>query len=355
MSLYVNIKKAMGNFALDVEFSANNEVTALLGASGCGKSMILKCIAGIEEPDEGTIVLDGRVLFNSGKSINLSPQKRKVGYLFQNYALFPNMTVEENIGIGVSANKDERKKIVREKIKEFYLEGLEKKRPHQLSGGQQQRVALARIMATEPDIIMLDEPFCALDSYLKWQLEQKIIDFLLGFQGTVLFVSHNRNEVYRFANTIAVISEGKVEVVSEKESLFTAPKKLSAALLTGCKNVSRAERLTEYTLKAIDWNLVLHTGRLIDEDIKYVGIRAHYLEYTEKDDGSNNVMTCEVVKVIENPFSNIIMLKNKNSNSCKGDSQIRWEIDKNIWREISTKNDPIRLIFKEEDLLLLAY
>lgn len=354
MSLYVNIKKVMdNNFTLDVEFSAHNEITALLGASGCGKSMTLKCIAGIEEPDEGTIVLDGRVLFDSEKKINLSPQKRKVGYLFQNYALFPNMTVEENIGIGVSASKEERKRVVREKIKAFYLEGLEKKRPHQLSGGQQQRVALARIMASEPDIIMLDEPFCALDSYLKWQLEQKIIDSLSSFQGTVLFVSHNRNEVYRFANTIAVISDGKVEVVSEKGSLFTAPKKLSAALLTGCKNISRVERLSDYTLKAIDWNLILHTGSLIAEDIKYVGIRAHYLEYTEKDD-SHNVMTCEVVKVIENPFSYIIMLKNKNSNKDDENSLIRWETDKHIWREISQKGIPIKMIFKEEALLLLV-
>ncbi|PYG84830.1 molybdate transport system ATP-binding protein [Ruminiclostridium sufflavum DSM 19573] len=350
MSLYVNIKKVMGNFTLEVEFSANNEITALLGASGCGKSMTLKCIAGIETPDEGTIVLDGRVLFDSEQKINLSPQKRKVGYLFQNYALFPNMTVEENIGIGVISGKHERKEAVEEKIKIFYLEGLEKKRPHQLSGGQQQRVALARIMASEPDIIMLDEPFCALDSYLKWQLEQKIMDSLSGFQGTVLLVSHNRNEVYRFSKTVAVISDGRVETVSEKKSLFAAPKKLSAALLTGCKNISRVEKLAEHTLRAVDWDLELHTEKGLSDEIKYVGIRAHYLKYTERED-LHNVMTCEVAKVIENPFSYIIMLKNK---SGKDDnSQIRWEIDKDLWRDISVKDSPIRIIFKEEDLLLL--
>ncbi|QNU67218.1 ATP-binding cassette domain-containing protein [Ruminiclostridium herbifermentans] len=354
MSLYVNIKKVIdNNFTLDVEFSAHNEITALLGASGCGKSMTLKCIAGIEEPDEGTIVLDGKVLFDSKRKINLSPQKRKVGYLFQSYALFPNMTVEENIGIGVSASKNERKRIVREKMKAFYLEGLEKKRPHQLSGGQQQRVALARIMASEPDIIMLDEPFCALDSYLKWQLEQKIIDSLSSFQGTVLFVSHNRNEVYRFASTIAVISNGKIEVVSEKKSLFSDPKKLSAALISGCKNISRAKRVSEHTLKALDWDLILHTSSSISEDIKYVGIRAHYLEYTEKED-SHNVMNCDVVKVIENPFSFIIMLKNKNRSKDDGNALIRWETDKHNWREISKKGGPIKIVFKEEDLLLLV-
>jgi len=353
MSLYVSIKKVMEDFTLDVKFSAQDEIMAILGASGCGKSMTLKCIAGIETPDEGKIILGDRVLFDSEKNINLSPQKRKVGYLFQNYALFPNMTVEENIGVGVALPKNERIKVVNQKIKAFYLEGFEKKRPYQLSGGQQQRVALARIMASEPEIIMLDEPFCALDSYLKWQLEQEIIDSLSTFRGTVLFVSHNRNEVYRFSDTIAVVSDGKVEVISKKENLFKNPKTLSAALLTGCKNISRAQKLTEHTLKAVDWDILLHTNSIIPEDIKHVGMRAHYFEYTEKQD-SQNTMTCEVTKVIENPFSYIIMLKNKNTSQKNNFSKIRWEVDKEVWKEISKKYTPIRLIFHEEDLLLLC-
>jgi molybdate transport system ATP-binding protein len=351
MSLYVNIKKVMGDFTLDIEFSAQDEVMAILGASGCGKSMTLKCIAGIETPDQGKIVLGDRVLFDSEKNINLSPQKRKVGYLFQSYALFPNMTVEENIGVGVALPKNERVKVVNEKIKAFYLEGFEKKRPCQLSGGQQQRVALARIMASDPEIIMLDEPFCALDSYLKWQLEQEIIDSLSTFQGTVLFVSHNRNEVFRFSNTIAIVSEGKVDIISEKEALFNNPQTLSAALLTGCKNISRAQKLTEHTLKAIDWDIILYTSRTIPEDIKHVGIRAHYFEYTDKED-CQNTMTCEVTKVIENPFSYIIILKNKDSSCGNNFSKIRWEMDKEHWKTIC-KNTSIRLIFREEDLLLL--
>ncbi|MHB8062023.1 MAG: sulfate/molybdate ABC transporter ATP-binding protein [Ruminiclostridium sp.] len=352
MSLYVNIKKVIEDFTLNVEFSAQDEVMSILGASGCGKSMTLKCIAGIETPDAGKIVLGDRVLFDSEKNINLSPQKRKVGYLFQNYALFPNMTVEENIGVGVTLPKNERNMVVNEKIKAFYLEGSEKKRPCQLSGGQQQRVALARIMASEPEIIMLDEPFCALDSYLKWQLEQEIIDCLSTFRGTVLFVSHNRNEVFRFSDNIAVISDGKVDIISKKESLFRNPKTLSAALLTGCKNISRAQKLTEHTLKAIDWDMLLYTSRIIPEDIKHVGMRAHYFEYTDKED-AQNAMICEVIRVIENPFSYIIMLKNKKSSQKDSFSKIRWEVDKEIWKEISKKYTPIRLIFREDDLLLL--
>lgn len=353
MSLYVDIKKSLGDFTLEVKFTAEEEIMAILGASGCGKSMTLKCIAGIETPDEGIIVLDNRVLFDSEKKINLSPQKRKVGYLFQNYALFPNMTVEENIGAGLNLPKYERNVAIKEKIKTFYLEGLEKKRPSQLSGGQQQRVALARILASEPEIIMLDEPFSALDSYLKWQLEQELIEVFSSFNGIVLFVSHNRNEVYRFSDTIAVLSEGKIDAISEKETLFKNPHTLSAALLTGCKNISRVEKLNEKTLKAIDWDMLLHVNSSIPEDIKYIGMRAHYFEYTDKED-TINTMVCEVTKVIENPFSYIVILKNKNSTVSNGFSKIRWEVDKNIWNTISKRKDSISLIFKDKDLLLLT-
>lgn len=352
MSLQINIKKALGDFRLDVKFTAEEEIISILGASGCGKSMTLKCIAGVETPDEGRIVIGNRVLFDSEKKINLSPQKRKVGYLFQDYALFPNMTVEENIGAGINLPRAERAKAVQEKIEAFFLRGLEKKRPAQLSGGQKQRTALARIMASEPEIIMLDEPFCALDSHLKWQLEQQMMDLLKTFNGTVLLVSHNRNEVFRFSDTIAVISDGRVDTVSKKEELFKDPKTVSAALLTGCKNISRAEVLTENTLKALDWGMVLHTKSNIPENIRYVGIRAHYIRYAEKTD-SVNMIECQAVQTIENPFSTIIMLKNEKHMGDDSFSKIRWEVDKKVWKDISNKNTQINLIFDEENLLLL--
>ena len=205
MSIYVDIKKSFGNFKLNIQFEAGDEIFALLGASGCGKSITLKCIAGIEKPDEGQIILDGVTLFDSNKKINLSPQKRKTGLLFQNYALFPNMTVEENIGVAIKNSKSSKENIINTYINMFHLHGLEKHFPHQLSGGQQQRVALARILASEPNILMLDEPFSALDSYLKWQLEQEMSNILNNYKGTTLFVSHNRDEVYRLCDKICVI------------------------------------------------------------------------------------------------------------------------------------------------------
>ena len=166
--LKVDIQKKLKEFDLDVSFELKKGRLGILGPSGCGKSMTLKSIAGIVDPDEGIVSLktnEETTYFDSDKKINLKPQKRNVGYLFQNYALFPNMTVEENVAVGISKNDDEKE--VSQIIKRFRLEGLEKRYPRQLSGGQQQRVALARIMAYGPDVILLDEPFSAMDTYLK--------------------------------------------------------------------------------------------------------------------------------------------------------------------------------------------
>ena len=197
MRLSVDIHKDFGPFRLDAAFETDSgAVTGLLGASGCGKSVTLRCIAGIETPDEGHIELDGEVLFDSAARINLSPQKRRVGYLFQNYALFPNMTVEQNIAAGVR-DRAGRKETAARLMRAFYLEGHEHKYPRQLSGGQQQRVALARILANKPRALLLDEPFSALDSYLKWQVELELLDLLGRFEGPVLFVTHSRDEVRR--------------------------------------------------------------------------------------------------------------------------------------------------------------
>ena len=163
--LKVNIQKKLKEFDLDVNFELKEGCLGILGPSGCGKSMTLKSIAGIVNPDEGFISFNNgneTIYFDFNKKINLKPQNRNVGYLFQNYALFPNMTVEENVAAGLS--KDDDKTIVSDMIKRFHLQGLEKRYPRQLSGGQQQRVALARILAYGPDVILFDEPFSAMDT-----------------------------------------------------------------------------------------------------------------------------------------------------------------------------------------------
>jgi len=223
MSLFVDITKDFGKFKLDVSFDTSG-ITGILGPSGCGKTVTLKCIAGIEKPDRGQIILDGITLFDSKQRINLAPQKRKVGYLFQNYALFPNMNVRQNILCGLRGEHaiDKNQKLS-EIIEMMHLDGLEKHKPHQLSGGQQQRVALARIIIGNPRLLMLDEPFSSLDSHLREQLQVQILELLKQFGKDVLLVTHDRSEAYKICETIALINDGKITAHKDTEQLLTIP------------------------------------------------------------------------------------------------------------------------------------
>lgn len=349
MAIYIDIRKSYSGFNLNVQFEAGDEILALLGASGCGKSLTLKCIAGIETPDEGQIVLDGKTLFDSNKKINLPPQKRNIGLLFQNYALFPNMTVEQNIAIGIKKSKSEIGRIVKDLTKMFHLENLEKRFPSQLSGGQQQRVALARILASEPDILMLDEPFSALDSYLRWQLEQEMSTVLNSFKGTTLYVSHNRDEVYRLCDRICVVSNGSIDIVDDKWELFKNPQTYSASLLTGCKNISEIDIVSENILVAKDWGISFNYGKPIPKDKKYIGIRAHQISPCS-DLSSENSFEYEIVKEIKDTFSNIFMIKIKNTQN-NPTKLIRWEVSKSISTEISEYPQYAKI--KPEDIMLL--
>ena len=257
MSLYVDIEKRLGVFRLQSKFEVADETLALLGASGCGKSMTLKCIAGIMTPDRGRIVLNGRVLFDSEKKIDLTPQQRRVGYLFQQYALFPNMTVEQNILCGIRAgSRSEKRSLAAEKLRMFRLEGLEKKYPAQLSGGQQQRVALARILCSEPQAILLDEPFSALDSYLKWNLELELSDLLAGFHGPILWVSHDLGECCRNCQKVCVMENGASSPVTDTETLVRHPATQSTARLTGCRNFLPVRRC-EGGVRLDGWDILL--------------------------------------------------------------------------------------------------
>ena len=233
MSLSVDIEKKLGAFHLRSQFEAPDETMALLGASGCGKSMTLKCIAGIVTPDRGRIVLGGRVLFDSEKKINLPPQQRRVGYLFQQYGLFPNMSVEQNILCALKKEKDPaaRRAACAEALRAMRLEELAKRLPGALSGGQQQRAALARILAAKPRILMLDEPFSALDSYLREEVEGEVGSLLAGFAGTALLVTHNRDEAYRLCREMIVMDSGEVLRAGTTKEVFADPRTRAAARL----------------------------------------------------------------------------------------------------------------------------
>ena len=335
MLLEAHFRKKLAFFTLQVDIETGDGVFALLGASGSGKSMTLKCIAGIERPDEGRIVLDGRVLFDAEKRIDLPPQKRRVGYMFQDYALFPNMTVRENVMAGIprggksgrggifgkrrqaalpsertqdvlpsenaqAVQPSERTHTPAEDIQAqtddllatFQIEEIAELKPAKLSGGQKQRVAMARILMQRPDVILLDEPFAALDSYLKWQLEQEMAATLKQIGKPVIFVSHSRDEVYHLADRVCVLSGGRTGEAAETKAFFADPGTRAAALLSGCKNVAAAERVDAHILDVPAWGIRLRVRREVPEGIDGVGIRAHAFkvgdgEGTLQDAGQN--------------------------------------------------------------------
>ena len=340
--LKVNIQKKLKEFELDVDFELEKGCLGILGPSGCGKSMTLKSIAGIVNPDNGLISLatdKETVYFDSSQKINLKPQKRNVGYLFQNYALFPNMTVEENVAIGLS--KNDEKKNVSEIIKRFHLEGLEKRYPRQLSGGQQQRVALARIMAYSPDVILLDEPFSAMDTFLKEQLRLELLNSLNDFDGFSILVTHNRDEAFQFCDELIILNQGKVIAKGKTHEVFENPKKVEVARLTGCKNISKIEIIDDYHIKSLDWGLVFEVSQKVSQNISHMGIRAHDFSPAQKED-LNSFDTLDSTK-IEMPFEWEITLANG----------LWWKRDKQIHEhefEIPQylKVDPKNIILLEE-------
>ncbi|MCM1467849.1 MAG: ATP-binding cassette domain-containing protein [Alistipes sp.] len=346
MSLYVDIEKQCGDFHLKVCFETEKEIFAILGSSGCGKSLTLKCIAGIETPDKGVISLDGRVLFDGTKKINIPARKREIGYLFQDYALFPNMTVFQNIMCGAKDKERTEKYIDR-----FYLRGKENLYPFMLSGGQKQRTALARMLAAGPKFLLLDEPFSALDNYLKMQLEREIMNIFDGYGKNALFVSHDRNEVYRLTDRIAVMENGCLADIQSKRELFDAPKTLAAALLTGCKNVTELTKKGEGWYFAADWGTDLHLQEEKTEGkpYAYAGIRAHFLAL-RNEDGANR-LECEVVRVIEDTFSTVVLLKKKGSGASGGRSVITCELPKEEWERMG--KDRLFVEIPTEKLILM--
>lgn len=353
MALEVDIRKKCNTFELKVNFAHDKGILGVLGASGCGKSMTLKCIAGIETPNEGRIVLDGRVLFDSAKKINLPPQKRRVGYLFQNYALFPHMTVEQNILAGIKGTAAEKKEILHKYLKLFYLTDLKKAYPGSLSGGQQQRTALARIFASKPDILMLDEPFSALDDYLKWQVELRLHDTLKLYEGSILFVSHSRDEIYRFCDDVIVLSEGEIAADTSKKDLFDAPQTLAASELSGCKNHSAAAFTAKNEIRAADWNAdlrVLEDSDLYSSKEKlYAGIRAHDIKLLfGRETGAENVFSCTVETVIENIFSYIVMLRLPGAARS-----LRLELSKSEWDREKRRGDSVSIQLPKEHIFLV--
>lgn len=364
--LQVDIKKRLKGFELDLAFEAGRGCLGILGASGCGKSMTLKSIAGIMTPDQGRIALQyskgeaagGRVLYDSALRINLKPQKRRVGYLFQNYALFPNMTVEENIAVGLKGRPAFKRdgESVREKtarlLERFRLTGLERRYPGQLSGGQQQRVALARLMAYEPEALLLDEPFSAMDSYLKEGLRLELLKVMEEYGGVAVMVTHDRDEAYQLCQRLLLMDKGRVLAFGKTRDLFQDPGTCLAARLTGCKNISRIEKAGPCRVRALDWGgLELETGRPVEAAVTAVGIRAHDFEPLSEGEAAQwrgrpgaNLIPAGHPAVSEMPFEWYVTLENG----------LWWKIEKDIHTHDAAGILPGYLRIAPEALLLLT-
>jgi molybdate transport system permease protein len=350
--LFIDIEKNLPSFHLQVAFENDEQPLGLLGGSGAGKSMILRCIAGIETPSKGRIVLNGRVLFDSEKGINLPSRERRIGFLVQNYALFPHMTVAQNIAFGLQQglSTGSIRSEIEQQLLAMQLQGLGDRYPHQLSGGQQQRVALARALVNQPEVLLLDEPFSALDTHLRSQLEEQMTVTLKEYSGVTLFVTHNMEEAYRLCPNLLVLEQGKSIHYGSKYDIFERPATVGVAQITGCKNFSRAVTEKMSVVAAVDWGCQLQIIEPVPQEVSYIGIRAHHLNFTT-DPNQENTFPCWVVRTSETPHRMTLFLKLNSPANSPEDYHLQAELFKEKWLTIKDQPfpwylhlDPIRLI-----------
>ena len=338
----------------------NGEVLTIIGPSGSGKSTFLRCLNLLEKPTGGELWFNGRLI--DGKT-DVKMLRRDVGMVFQSFNLFPMFSAVENVMYApVHINKLDKKQAKEEAMELLSRVGMADRANHypgELSGGQQQRVALARILVYEPDVIMLDEPFSALDYYLKEQLQFQVREVLRGYTGDVLMVSHSRDEVYRFCEKSIILNRGQVAMKGETRAIFQKPENVTAARLTGCKNFSRIQRIGEYEVEALDWGLTFQTEEAVAAEHAYIGIRAHQFYPAH---GSANEFTCEWRDTLCQPFEWDVLLRPVENAGAAGDKEnalerevIWWKVDYKQSDSLNQyqRGDRVRLGIAPGDIMLL--
>jgi len=362
MALEIDIAKKLPDFTLEVSFASGSGPLSVLGPSGAGKTMLLRCIAGLERPDRGRITLDGRTLFDSDRGVQVPTRARRIGMLFQSYALFPHRTVEENVAFGVHGmTRDERPRRVNTWLERVHAEDVRLRYPHELSGGEQQRAALARALSIGPDALLLDEPLSALDTHLRSQMEAQLQETFSAFRRPVLLVTHNIEEAYRLGEELLVLSRGHIAALGAKEEIFRRPPSLEVARLTGCKNFSRARAISDDVVEAVDWGCQLRLAQPLPPSLTHVGIRAHHIDFDEASGATGdggNVFACRVVRSSETPFRVTLYLRlDRNSRNTRDDvspGDLQAEVYKEKWQQFRDRQMPWHVRLSPEFLFPLS-
>lgn len=270
----INIRMHRGEFEIDVDFELPGEgITAILGPSGSGKTSLLRAIAGLERPQQGRLQIAGRVWFDAQTKTFLKPAERRVGMVFQDYALFEHMRVADNVGYGLPRAR--RAQQVPQWLERLHLSEFAQRFPNQLSGGQRQRVALARALAPEPDMLLLDEPFSAVDQFLRQRLRAQLQGVMAGVRQPVLLVTHDLEEARQLADYIGVMIDGRLRRFGKPKSVFNDPGSFEVARVLGWRNLLPVHTLTG-TRVAGAWGQ-LDLNHEPPADTAYLGIRPEHL------------------------------------------------------------------------------
>ena len=351
MEMKASFRISAGDFSLQAKMDIADRRNGILGASGCGKSMTLKALAGILTPDEGRIELGDRVLFDSRAGINVPARERGIGYLFQNYALFPNMNTEQNIGAGLRGGKKEIRAKVEAIMERLRLTQLSGHFPSQMSGGQQQRVALARILVRKPKVILLDEPFSALDAYMQDAMQQELMEILSEYDGITVMVSHDRDILYRFSEKLFVMGQGCFLRAGRVKEIFAEPAYKEAAILTGCKNIARAVRVDDHTIDVVSWGITLHTSHILPSQFSFIGYRAHDFVPVYGGRRENCIRFAQYEKA-ELPFE-VNYYAAPEKEDWKREEMLSWFVQREDWPLLNEKGVPDYLQFQEDKILIL--